>query len=229
MAKNIAALIRHGDYHQLANVPSAHQPFALNSAGIQQAKALATQLRQAFETFQAQPHPVIDSSQMLRAWQSADVISQALSEYPLTIESFDVLAERCVGSVANLTLTQIEALLEDDPRYESPPLNWKADSYYQLPFQGAESLMQSGIRVANHIKLRMRLLKGTENQIKLFVGHGAAFRHAAFQLGILPFEQIARLSMYHASPIYIELLNNGQWHHIGGEWKVRGREDAYHD
>jgi hypothetical protein len=33
MSAHIAALVRHGDYHQLANVPSAQQPFALTDEG----------------------------------------------------------------------------------------------------------------------------------------------------------------------------------------------------
>ncbi len=231
MARKIAALIRHGDYHQLANVPSAHQPFALNKAGVEQAKAAATQLHLDLIWFQAQLNPVVDSSHLRRAWQSAELIVQELPQYHLSIESFNDLAERSVGAVANLTIKQIEALLEDDPRYDTPPENWKANSHYQLPFQGAESLMQSGVRVAKHIQMRMQQLPVTmdQNQIKLFVGHGAVFRHAAYHLGVMAFEDIAKLSMFHASPIYLELLKDGQWQHVGGQWKLRKKQDKHTD
>jgi len=76
----------------------------------------------------------------------------------------------------------------------------------------------------------LKLSKEINNDtIKLFVGHGAAFRHAAFHLDILEFEQIAKLSMYHGQPIYIELLKNNQWVHIMGDWKIRGKTTQYTD
>jgi hypothetical protein len=57
--------------------------------------------------------------------------------------------------------------------------------------------------------------------VKLFVGPGAAFRHAACVLGAMPFGNIARLSMFHALPVYLEVSDSGDWQHIGGEWKIR--------
>ena len=57
--------------------------------------------------------------------------------------------------------------------------------------------------------------------VKLFVGHGAAFRHAAYKLGILQFEQLAQFSMFHARPVLIEYLDDDSWRHIGGDWKIR--------
>jgi 2,3-bisphosphoglycerate-dependent phosphoglycerate mutase len=65
--------------------------------------------------------------------------------------------------------------------------------------------------------------------LKLFIGHGAAFRHAAFHLGVLEHDQIAQLSMYHAQPIYLEYLGKNSWKHAGGEWKVRSNLDSYND
>ena len=50
MPRLIAALIRHGDYHQLARTPSAHQPFALNLAGREQARAGAGMLARSYQT-----------------------------------------------------------------------------------------------------------------------------------------------------------------------------------
>lgn len=71
--------------------------------------------------------------------------------------------------------------------------------------------MGSGKRVAGHLSKVMSELQQSVQQstLKLFVGHGAAFRHASHYLGILEFEQIAQLSMYHGQPIFIELLDDG--------------------
>ncbi|MCK5698061.1 MAG: phosphoglycerate mutase family protein [Gammaproteobacteria bacterium] len=234
MARMIAALIRHGDYHQLADTPSAWQPFPLNKAGEKHAQSAAQMISDKITQECWQLHSSCHSSQLLRAWQTADIICQQLNKIDtneLHINSFSALAERSVGSAANLNLTQIEAVIKSDPRYELLPKNWKSDSYFCLPLQGAESLMDSGKRVSHHIKQTMLECRHSVNQptVKLFVGHGAAFRHAAYQLGLLKFEQIAQLSMYHGTPIFIELLEDGSWLHIAGQWKVRGKKTQYRD
>lgn len=227
MARLIAALVRHGDYQQLTDVPSAHQPFPLTSLGEQQARqggvALADLLQQRAWCL----HPVIDSSQLLRAWQTADIIAAQQASVP-PVQAFDALAERSVGLVGNLTVSRIERLLREDPRYQQAPAGWKADSRYCLPFPGAESLMQAGERVAAHIEQRMASLPASaaEAQVKVFVGHGAAFRHAACQLGALEERRIPALSMYHVSPVYLERLADGRWQHLAGDWKQRQSGDA---
>ena len=48
MSGYIAALVRHGEYHQLPDVPSAQHPFALTDEGRGQAENAANIL---FETF----------------------------------------------------------------------------------------------------------------------------------------------------------------------------------
>ena len=68
-----------------------------------------------------------------------------------------------------------------------------------------------------------------EDSLKLFVGHGAAFRHAAYRLGVLRFEDITRLSMYHARPVYLELLTDGGWQQVAGDWKVRQSNGEFTD
>ncbi|MBT4605930.1 MAG: phosphoglycerate mutase, partial [Gammaproteobacteria bacterium] len=175
----------------------------------------------------------IDCSQPLRGWQTADIIATALStnsEESIKVESFDALAERSVGAAANLTSAQIRAVIERDPRYPELPQGWKSDSHFRLPLQGAESLLEAGARVAEHITQQLNALpEQQEDQLKLFVGHGAAFRHAAYRLGVLEYEQIAKLSMYHADPILIEQLRDGRWQRIAGEWKVRSATSAYKD
>jgi 2,3-bisphosphoglycerate-dependent phosphoglycerate mutase len=226
MARAIAALIRHGEYNQQADTPSAHQPFGLTAQGkttvAQQADHLAQLADQQAWTVATR----IDCSNMLRAWQTAEIFAHRLygqNESALSIDCYDALAERGVGSVANLTIMQIENIIAGDPRYENPPADWKSNSHYCLPFQGAESLMQAGVRVAGHLGQQMNTLleKATVDTIKLFVGHGAAFRHAAHHMGILQFEELAKFSMYYAQPVLIEYLEDGSWQHIGGDWKLR--------
>jgi len=230
----IAGFIRHGDYHQLADVPSALQPFDLNDQGKSQALHAASLIKAVLQKNNWQLFPVVDSSRLLRAWQTAKLITENLTselDEPAEIQCFDDLAERSVGAVANLTIEQIEDIVKQDPRYESLPVDWKSNSHFCLPFQGAESLMSAGERVANHVTQQMNQLQNcvTEDTVKLFVGHGAAFRHAAFHLGLLNFEQIRQLSMYHAHPVFLEYIGDKQWRHLAGDWKVRGKSASFTD
>jgi 2,3-bisphosphoglycerate-dependent phosphoglycerate mutase len=234
MPKLVAALIRHGDYRQLPETPSAHQPFPLTPEGRDQARQAGSALRETVRTSGWTLSPSVDSSQLLRAWQTAQIINEELAaEFPAPPEvtGFDDLAERGLGSAANLTTTAIEAIVREDPRFPELPADWKANSRFRLPLQGAESLLQAGERVAAHINTRMEALAAevTEDTLKLFVGHGAAFRHAAYHMGVLAFEQIAQLSMYHARPIFLEYRAKQGWHHVGGEWKVRAKHSEYTD
>ena len=233
MSRRIAAIIRHGDYHQIPGAPSAHQPYPLTRNGEIQAGEAAATIQEVMALHDWALDPVIDCSQMLRSWQTARIIADSLAgQVPVALQlrSFDALAERSVGSVANLTTDQIEHILLQDPRYPEPPEEWKADSRYRLPFQGAESLLESGERVAGHLLNRLsELPPGRGNTLKLFVGHGASFRHAAFHLGVIQYEEIRRLSMYHGRPVFLELLDDGCWRHIEGAWKVRQNQAKFND
>lgn len=224
----IAALIRHGDYAQLPDTPSAHQPFPLNADGERQAREAAALLRDACARNGWRLEPCIDSSRMLRAWQTARIIAFELADLVpsgFTVTSFDTLAERCVGAAANLSLAQIEDIIHRDPRFPDLPAGWKADSHYCLPLQGAESLVDAGARVAAHLRQRTADLAARPDVacLKLFVGHGAAMRHAAWHLGVLEFEQVAQLSMHHGRPVFLEHHADGRWLHIDGNWKVRAQ------
>ncbi|MGD8568001.1 MAG: histidine phosphatase family protein [Gammaproteobacteria bacterium] len=226
MPRLIAALIRHADYRQLPETPSAHQPFPLTTEGENQARRAASLLRETITGNGWALSPAVDSSQLLRAWQTAHIIAGQLGDLfvePPTVTGFDELAERSLGCANNLTMNQIKDLVNDDPRFHELPADWKSNSGFRLPVQGAESLLEAGTRVAGHLKCTMEALANNTNAdtLKLFVGHGAAFRHAAYHLGVLEYDRIAQLSMYHAQPIYLEYLADDQWRHIGGEWKVR--------
>ena len=234
MPRLIAALIRHGDYRQLPDTPSAHQPFPLNTEGEIQAQQAGTALRRTISEQQWSPCPDVDSSQLLRAWQTAQIIIEQLGDlFPSSphLTGFDDLAERGLGSAANLSVAAIAEIVREDPRFDELPTDWKSNSRFRLPLQGAESLLEAGARVAAHIEAQMRSLSETADQdtLKMFVGHGAAFRHAAFHMGVLTFEQIAQLSMYHAQPVFIEYLAQDGWRHVGGEWKVRAKHSEYTD
>ena len=231
MARVIAALIRHGEYQQQAHAPSAHQPYALTAAGKIEVLDQAERFADFIERKTWQVADRIDSSNMLRAWQTAMIFVESLYQHKMPstlIDSYDALAERSVGAVANLTVAQIEKLIVEDPRYQEAPPDWKSNSDYCLPFQDAESLMQAGTRVAGHLQQQMDRLLATADvdTVKLFVGHGAAFRHAAYHLGILSFEQLAQLSMHYAQPVLIEYIGDDSWRHIGGNWKTRRTDDG---
>ena len=233
MARLIAALIRHGDYQQLPETPSAHQPYPLNSEGETQAQEGAQGLHDMIVRNDWILVPSIDSSRMLRAWQTAMIFADRLSRLTsatLHVESYDELAERGVGCLANLTTAQIETVLHQDPRVSDLPADWKADSHYRLPLQGAESLLEAGERVAGHLSQSMAALPPDDHdRVKIFTGHGAAFRHAAYHMGVLGIEQLRQLSMHHCRPVLIEYLTVGQWCHVEGDWKLRSGYSEFTD
>ncbi|MCP8899308.1 histidine phosphatase family protein [Gilvimarinus xylanilyticus] len=212
------ALIRHGDYRQKANTPSAHQPYPLTPAGENQAEACAEQLNALAAELELNISSCIHTSPLLRAWQTGDIIRRRWGDPNIQLQQTQALSERCVGSVANLTIAEIEQLLRADPRYPRPPLNWKARSDYCLPFPGAESLNQAGKRVADYINQLCETAPA--HSLTPLVGHGAAFRHGACALGILSPEDVARLSMFHAQAVIIAQTDAG-WIHLAGQWKPR--------
>ncbi|MEX0941959.1 MAG: histidine phosphatase family protein [Pseudomonadales bacterium] len=226
----VIALLRHAEYQQPLEVPSAMLPYPLTTSGFAQAESAAREILRFARDWQLELVDVIDSSHMLRAYQTASRIGSMLASAvnkSFEVAEFDALAERSVGAAANLTVTEIEQLLRVDPRYELPPEGWKADRHYRLPFQGAESLVAAGMRVATHIEATYGhcAVSGQRN-LKIIVGHGASIRHAAVQLGILSSDEVASLSMFHASPIYLTRSNSGdgeeaQWRKLQGDWRVR--------
>lgn len=223
MAQGYTAFLRHGAYHQRADVPSARQPFALTDEGLAQASAGGKALAQMLSNRGLRPAPVVWCSRQLRAWQTAEAVVAQLRAHGFAIETLtetSALAERGLGAAANLRIAEIEAVLQGDPRYAPPPPGWKSDSDYCLPLEGAESLMQAGRRVADHLQA-----KATPGLVTVHIGHGASFRHGCHLLGLLSRDQIARLSMYHARPLLFCHEENANWSHLAGDWKVRGSKD----
>lgn len=225
MSDRFAILLRHGAYHQKSGAPSALQPYGLTAAGQQEAAAAAAELAGLAGTEGWCIDPEIVSSRQQRAWQTAATLAAELSAptgHSFRVLEDEALAERSVGAFANLTIAEIEDILDQDPRYVRPPQNWKSDSHYKLPAQGAESLMEAGARVAQCLVSHMNRLAGApEANARIFVGHGASLRHAAHHLGVLGLEDIRRLSMHHARPIVLKRTQEGTWHHHSGSWKER--------
>jgi len=225
LQKRAIALIRHGDYQQPVGVPSALLPYPLTLKGEAQARQCGGLILDFCRTQNLRLVPQLDCSRQLRAWQTATLIAEAVSleTQPnaaiLQVSEFESLSERSVGAVANLDIATIAAIVAADPRYSPLPNGWKSDRNFRLPFQGAESLQMAGERVASHLRDAWQVLM--EGELKVIVGHGAAMRHAAAQLGLLTASQVAGLSMHHAQPVYISRDEQGNWFQLAGEWKIR--------
>ncbi|SBT18558.1 2,3-bisphosphoglycerate-dependent phosphoglycerate mutase [Marinomonas gallaica] len=226
----VCALIRHGAYHQLKNTPSAMQPFALTLEGEhevrRQARLFGEWLSESGYTLDS----VVDASSLLRAWQTAHIYVEELGQFfnnTPQVVCHSELCERSVGAVANLPLEEIERILELDPRFNVAPKGWKSDSHYCLPFDGAESLLQAGQRVANHIMAWQtdETEKSSNRSIKLIVGHGASIRHASFHLNVIKFCDIKRLSMHYGHPVVLDFVGD-KVTQLFGDWKQRQTHDV---
>jgi len=212
------ALVRHADYQQQANTPSAWQPWPLSELGWQQVQTGAIAITALSQVLALPISPVIHCSTLLRAWQTAHGLTQALGLPTAPIAS-DALTERSVGAAANLNLDDISRAIELDPRQPSLPTHWKSDPDFRLPVPGAESLVEAGQRVAKHCQTLAHAQRGFHGMI-IIVGHGAALRHGAVSLGVFDRSTAMGLSMHHAQPVLIQ-WQQGRWQHIAGDWKQR--------
>lgn len=224
----IAALMRHGHYHQPANTPSAHLPYPLTEKGEGQAEQAARTVAAIAEDHGWAIDGIVETSHLLRAWQTGTIIASRWSaefRREFVVESFEALAERSVGSAANLTEEEITRVVEQDPRYSLPP-DWRLDSRLKLPFTAAESLMEAGQRVLDHLEARFAELaaRSTADTVRLVVGHGGSIRHAAVHLGILRLDEVLDLSMENCGTVFFERFGRGEWKHVQGSWKVRDRK-----
>jgi 2,3-bisphosphoglycerate-dependent phosphoglycerate mutase len=226
MPRLIAALLRHGLYQQPAGVPSAHLPHPLTDEGRGQARAAAPLILAAAKQHGCVLERQVHASRLLRAWQTAGELVDALGEGgagSFEVIPFDALMERGLGSAANLTVEQIEQVLAHDERVPEPLDDWRAQPGYALPLPGAESLLEAGERVAAHLTDTLDELaaRATTDTMQIFVGHGGSIRYAAVACGLLEPGRGPSLSMPHCQPMVWELLGDGSWRHLGGEWKER--------
>lgn len=203
------AFARHSEYQQRHAAPSALQPFPLTQAGTDLCRDRALEFAAWVRQNGLRVQSVI-SSTSLRAYQTAVIYAEKLG---VDIIQTPELCERSVGCLANLTVDEISQVIAQDPRHTELPNDWKSNSDYCLPVDGAESMRQAGHRVARCIQ-RIRSQKG----FCLFVGHGASFRHAAVELGLLEPQQVSRLSMYHAQALAFDHVATEP---VYGHWKVR--------
>src|SRR5262245_12013320 len=126
----VAALVRHGAYHQPENVPSALLPHPLLERGVEQARELGHRLHEQARGLGLMLDPVLDCSNLLRAVQTATLAAGVLQEIEADLDfrtaEFADLAERSVGAAANLTVEAIAEALRTDPRQPPLPPNWKS-------------------------------------------------------------------------------------------------------
>ncbi len=216
--------MRHGDYDQPQGIPSAHLPYPLTTKGKRQSHLSSLKILKFMDKYGFDLDQSIHCSTLLRAYETASIVRSVVKKNGFEVndvQEFEDLMERSLGAAANLSTSKIESILEKDPRHNSPPRGWKSNSWYRLPFQGAESLMASGMRVAFHLQRCADDLKTGPKRLRIVVGHGASIRHAATCLGLLKTDELPKLSMNHASPLILNRDQNGQWFLCAGRWKVR--------
>jgi 2,3-bisphosphoglycerate-dependent phosphoglycerate mutase len=199
----------------------------LTAQGRLQATAAATAIADFAQTRGLTLESVIDCSPLRRAWETAHLLSlglEANTGRAFACREFAELAERSLGALANLSVDAIESIVSDDPRFAPPPPNWKRNSDFRLPFLGCESLNEAGARVARHLRACAQALEGP-TRLKLLVGHGGAFRHAAQELGVLSRAQVSELSMDYCVPIYLDCQSAAgtpeRFVHVAGQWRQR--------
>ncbi|MEZ4293304.1 MAG: histidine phosphatase family protein, partial [Myxococcota bacterium] len=164
----------------------------------------------------------IEASQLLRAWETAKVLAEALEARTgrhFYVVERNELVERGLGSCANLTFDRIHALIDADPRLAPLPAGWRRMPEFRLPVQGAESLMMAGARVAARVAASLGSIPDEDPRdvLRLFVAHSGCLRHAAVQLGALDVRAVPGLSMDFAQSVLFEKLPNGDWIHLAGQ------------
>ena len=222
--RRIAAFVRHGHFARPEGVASAHSLFPLSEKGREQARHAAEPILKLCEDLGLELDHRIEASQLLRAWETANLIAGTLTTR--TGERFhvlqrDELVERGLGSCANMTFDAIREMLASDPRLGVLPEGWRRMPEFRLPVQGAESLMQAGARTATRVATSLGSISDEDPRdlMRLFVAHSGCLRHAAVQLGALDVRVVPGLSMDFAQSVFLEKLPNGDWVHIAGQFK----------
>ena len=228
-SRRAAALVRHGHFPRPEGMASAHLLLPLSSEGKEQARRAAATLLQIAERCDLEIDSLIESSQLLRASQTARIIAEELSRLSgrlFEVEDRDEMIERGLGSCANLRLDEIEKILADDDRLAPLPQNWRRLPDFRLPVPGAESLMEAGIRTAARIDASLASIPADDDRdvLRIFVAHAGCLRHAAVSKGALDRTRVRDLTMDYAQSIIFEQHREGAWRLIAGEWKKREAE-----
>lgn len=224
--RRVAALIRHGHFDRPDDVASAHSLSPLSATGRNQARSAAIPILECCEELGLEIDLRIEASQLLRAWETANLIAEALAERTgrrLHVVARNELIERGLGSCANMTFEAIRERLGEDPRLVPLPEGWRRMPEFRLPVQGAESLMQAGARAAARVATSLDLIPAEDSRdvMRLFVGHSGCLRHATVQLGALDVRVVAGLSMDFCQSVFVEKLPNGDWVQLAGQFRKR--------
>jgi 2,3-bisphosphoglycerate-dependent phosphoglycerate mutase len=222
--RRVAAFVRHGHFDRPEGTASAHSLYPLSAEGRGQATRAAVPILEMCRDLDLEIDSRIEASQLLRAWQTAKIVGEALGER--TGERFyviqrDELIERGLGSATNMTFERIHEMLAADPRVGPLPDGWRRMPEFRLPVQGAESLMQAGARVASRVASSINSIPDDDERdvVRLFVAHSGCLRHAAVALGAVDVRVVPGLSMDFAQTVMIEKLPNGDWVHVGGQFR----------
>ncbi|MCP4908604.1 MAG: histidine phosphatase family protein [bacterium] len=226
--RRVVAFVRHGHFDRPEGTASAHSLFPLSAEGRGQAERAAGPILEMCQDLELEIDSRIEASQLLRAWETANIVAGSLSErlaeekhQRFHVIQRDELIERGLGSAANLTFERIHEMLASDPRLGPLPDGWRRMPEFRLPVQGAESLMQAGARVAARVATSIDSIPGEDPRdvVRLFVAHSGCLRHAAVVLGAVDVRAVPELSMDFTQAVMIEKLPSGDWIHIGGQFR----------
>jgi 2,3-bisphosphoglycerate-dependent phosphoglycerate mutase len=227
--RRVAGFIRHGHFDRPAETASGHSALPLSARGRAQARRAADSVLETCEELGLELDARIECSQLLRAWETARLLADALgarSGRRFHVVERDALVERGLGSAANLTFDEIRERLAADPRLGPLPVGWRRMPEFRLPVQGAESLMQAGARAAACIAESLESIREDDPRdlLRLFVAHSGCLRHAAVALGAIDVRVVPSLSMDFAQAVYVERLPNGDWVHVAGRFRKELQE-----
>lgn len=229
--RRVAALVRHGDFARPEDTASAHSILPLSEKGRAQATAAARPLAELCAEHRLTIDKRIEASSLLRAWQTANQLAEALA--PETGQDYhviqrDEMLERGLGSAANLTFDAIRSYLAADPRIGALPENWRRQPEFRLPVPGAESLMDAGKRTAARIEASVASLRPEDptDLVRVFVAHSGCLRHAAVVLGALDVRVVAERSMDFLDAVLLERQPDGRWMQLAGDFRKHPRDGA---
>lgn len=223
--RRLAALVRHGHFPRPEGVASAHLPLPLSPEGRGHARDAGLQIARIAREHRIELDETIESSQLLRAHETAIVVAETLAEETgrtFEVADRDDMLERGLGSCANLRFDEIEAMLAADDRLDPLPEGWRRIPDFRLPVPGAESQMDAGRRTADRIDGSLAAMRGgPKDRMRIFVAHGGCLRHASVVKGALSIERVTQVTMDYGQVVAIERLLDGSWRRAIGEWKER--------
>ena len=126
--RRVAGFVRHGHFERPDQTASAHSLFPLSALGRDQARQAVDPILDFCEEMGLELDARIEASQLLRAWETASLIAEALEKRTgrrFHVLQRDELIERGLGSCANMRFEQIVEMLGDDPRLAPLPEGWR--------------------------------------------------------------------------------------------------------